>query len=376
MQSIVNLTCTSKREGSAPRASQDGLAVRPTNRGIVVNMRTMTAGLSGVQRYANEMSARLQDKIERIAPGRPLQGIKGHLWEQCSLPWQMRSRLLWSPANTGPLLCEYQVLTVHDLATLDHPEWFASKFSAWYRFLLPRLVRSVRRVVAVSEFTKRRLIDIAGVDQAKITVIPNGVDQCFHPCAANAINDLRKRLKIPSERYVLSLGTVEPRKNLPGQLDAWSRCVGRLPADTWLVVAGRAGQRRVFSKVNMERVPPRVHFTGFVPDADLPTLYSGALALLYPSIYEGFGLPALESMASGTVPIVSNSTALPEVVAECGLTVDPSDSESIAAAITSLVTNPLMHRDLRERGIRRAHSFSWEKTATMTWEVLSQASAQ
>jgi glycosyltransferase involved in cell wall biosynthesis len=371
----MNLTSTTSVVDSSPRIFEGGLTVRPTNPGIIVNMRSMSAGPSGVQRYVNEVSARLGDKLERIAPVRPLQGIKGHLWEQGWLSGKIGSRLLWSPANTGPLLCEQQVLTVHDLAALDHPEWFAAKFSAWYRFLLPRLARSVRRVVAVSEFTKRRLVEIAGVDPMKITVIPNGVDQRFRPCAATTINDLRKRLKIPSERYVLSLGTVEPRKNLPVQLGAWSRCVEQLPADTWLVIAGRVGQRHVFSGVNMECVPPRTHFTGFVPDADLPTLYSGALALLYPSIYEGFGLPALESMASGTVPIVSNSTALPEVVADCGLTVDPFDNESIAAAITSLVTSPLMHRDMRERAIRRAHSFTWEKTASMTWEVLSQASA-
>ena len=119
--------------------------------------------------------------------------------------------------------------------------------------LLPRLVRSVRRVIAVSEFTKRRLGEFAGVDPMKISVIPNGVDRRFRPCAATTIDDLRKRLKIPSERYVLSLGTVEPRKNLPVQLDAWSRCVERLPANTWLVIAGRVGQRHIFSNVNMER---------------------------------------------------------------------------------------------------------------------------
>ena len=115
-------------------------------------MRSMTADLSGVQRYVDQVSARLEDKLERLAPIRPLQGIKGHLWEQCWLPRKVHSRVLWSPANRQALLFqEQQVLTVHDLAALDHPEWFAWKFSAWYRFLLPRLVRSVRRVVAVSE---------------------------------------------------------------------------------------------------------------------------------------------------------------------------------------------------------------------------------
>jgi glycosyltransferase involved in cell wall biosynthesis len=125
-----------------------------------------------------------------------------------------------------------------------------------------------------------------------------------------------------------------------------------------------------------DSVPARVHFTGFVPDADLPVLYSGALAMLYPSIYEGFGLPALEAMASGTVPIVSNSTSLPEVVADCAVMVDPRDDDSIASAIVGLVTNPQMRLELRDRAIGRARLFNWERTAAMTWEVLCQASAQ
>ncbi len=342
---------------------------------IVVNTRSLSADLSGVQRYVGELCARLGEKLETIAPARPLQGIRGHAWEQCWLPGKTRSRLLWSPANTGPLFLENQVVTVHDLATFDHPEWFARKYSAWYRIMVPRLVRSARRVITGSQFSKRRLIEITGLDESKISVIPNGVDERFRPCAEEAVAAMRERLGIPSARYVLSLGTLEPRKNLNGQLEAWARCVARLPADTWLVVAGRAGQRHVFGGVTTDSVPARVHFSGFVPDADLPALYSGALALLCPSFYEGFGLPALEAMASGTVPIVSNTTSLPEVVGDSALTVDPHDSESIATAIECLLSNAAMRLELRERSIRRARLFNWEKTAAMTWEVLSQASA-
>jgi glycosyltransferase involved in cell wall biosynthesis len=344
-------------------------------RQIVVNTRSMTAHLSGVQRYIGELLARLGEKLQTISPMQPLQGVKGHVWEQCLLPSKIGSRLLWSPANTGPFFSQHQVVTVHDLAALDHPEWFASKFSAWYRFMVPRLIRSARRVIAVSEFTKRRLVETTGVNPTKIHVIPNGVDERFRCCAPDAAEAIRDRLGLPSERYVLSLGTLEPRKNLNGQLDAWSRCVERLPADTWLIVAGRTGQRHVFGDAKTGRVPARVHFTGFVPDSELPMLYAGALALLYPSIYEGFGLPVLEAMASGTVPIVSNSTALPEVVGDGALTVDPYKSESIAVAIVSLVTNSQMRLDLSRRALRRAQSFNWENTAAMTWEVLCQASA-
>jgi glycosyltransferase involved in cell wall biosynthesis len=344
-------------------------------RQIVINTRSMTAGLSGVQRYVGELRTRLAGKLQAISPMRPLQGIKGHVWEQCLLPGKIRSRLLWSPANTGPLLCQNQVVTVHDVAALDHPEWFTPKFSAWYRFMVPCLIRSARSVIAVSEFTKQRLVETTGASPKKIRVIPNGVDERFRCCAPDASEAIRARLDIPSARYVLSLGTLEPRKNLRGQLDAWSKCVERLPTDTWLIVAGRTGQSHVFAEAEVSRVPARVHFLGFVPDGELPMLYAGALAFLYPSIYEGFGLPALEAMAAGTVPIVSNSTALPEVVGDGALTVDPYKSESIADAIVSLVTNQQMRHELSRRAIRRAQSFNWENTAAMTWEVLCQANA-
>jgi glycosyltransferase involved in cell wall biosynthesis len=336
----------------------------------------MSAGLSGVQRYVGEVCSRLGSKLQTIAPARPLQGFRGHLWEQCLLPGKIQSRMLWSPANTGPLFFANQVVTVHDLATLDHPEWFAPKFAAWYRCMIPRLVRNARRLIVGSEFTKSRLIDTVAADAAKISIIPNGVDERFRPCAPDDIDAVRQRLGIPSARYVLSIGTLEPRKNLNGQLEAWSRCVDRLPADTWLVVAGRAGQPHVFGDTSQDRLPDRVHFTGFVPDADLPMLYSGSLALLYPSFYEGFGLPALEAMAAGTVPIVSNSTSLPEVVADGALLVDPADNAAIATAIECLVTNPQLRQELGARAIRRARAFTWERTAAMTWEVLCQASAQ
>jgi len=343
---------------------------------IVVNVRSLTAHLSGVQRYVGELCARFGEKLQSVAPTKPLQGIRGHVWEQCWLPAKIHSRLLWSPANTGPLFLRHQVVTVHDVAALDHPEWFSPKFSGWYRWMVPRLVRSACQVIAVSEFTKNRLAEVVGVDRSKIEVIPNGVDQRFRLCTPEEVAAVREQLRIPSQRYVLSLGTLEPRKNLRGQLEAWSRCVGRVPAETWLVVAGGVGQRHIFSGMNAGPVPDRVHFAGFVPDANLPALYSGSLALLYPSFYEGFGLPALEAMASGTVPIVSNSTALPEVVADGALTVDPCDSESIAEALALLVTKPQMRLELRERAMRRARAFNWERTAARTWQVLSHASAR
>jgi glycosyltransferase involved in cell wall biosynthesis len=228
-------------------------------------------------------------------------------------------------------------------------------------------------VIAVSEHTKRRLVQITRAAETKIVVIPNGVDKRFMRRPPEDIEQVRQSLGIPSSRYILSLATLEPRKNIVGQLQAWSRCVSSLPADVWLVLAGNNGARRVFSSIRIEHPPPRVHFTGFVPDDKLPALYSGAIALLYPSIYEGFGLPVVEAMATGTTVIVSDSTALPEVVGDAGIRVNPRDAGAIAGAIHRVVEDGDFRHELSQRALSRSRLFTWERTSELTWRVLQEA---
>jgi glycosyltransferase involved in cell wall biosynthesis len=340
---------------------------------IVINTRSLTAALTGVQRYGAELSALFGEKITKVSPSRPLQGITGHLWEQLQLPLLVKGRLLWSPANSGPIMLARQVVTVHDIAVIDHPEWFNARFAAWYRWMTPRLVRRAARVIAVSEFTKRRLVQVTGVDESRVSVVPNGVDKRFNPRPPEEVAAIRHRLDIPSSSYVLSLATLEPRKNLAGQLEAWSRCVSQLPDSVWLVISGGKGKDHVFGNLQLQKVPPRVHFTGYVRDEDLPALYSGAMAFLYPSFYEGFGLPVLEAMATGTVAIVSNSTAPQEVAGDAGVAVDPHDHDSIASAIVRVVQDGRWREELCHRSVRRSGAFSWDRTADSTWHVLEEA---
>ena len=340
---------------------------------IVVNTRSLTAVLTGVQRYAAELSALFGEKIARISPHRPLQGVTGHLWEQLQLPLLVKGRLLWSPANSGPIMVSRQVVTVHDIAVIDHPEWFNARFAGWYRWMTPRLVRNAAHVIAVSEFTKRRLIEVTSIDESRVSVVPNGVDKRFNPRSRGEVGALRHKLGIPSSSYILSLATLEPRKNLAGQLEAWSRCVAHLPDDVWLVISGAKGKEHVFGSLKLHSVPPRVHFTGYVRDEDLPALYSGAIALLYPSFYEGFGLPVLEAMASGTVPMVSDSTAPQEVAGDAGITVDPHDQDSIASAIVRVIKEGVWREELSHRAVRRSEAFSWDRAADSTWQVLEEA---
>lgn len=207
---------------------------------IICNARTISAPLTGVQRYTRELLQRAPESVENIAPPYPLSGAAGHLWEQCVLPLHSRKKTLWSPGNTGPLIVRNQVVTIHDLATLDHPEWFSRRFAAWYNFLLPRLVQRVAHVVTISEFTKQRLRERCAVSEDHISVIPNGVANPFTPQDASTVQRTCEQLKIPSERYLLAVESRDPRKNLERQLSVWRNIQHDVPNDLWPPLFGVA----------------------------------------------------------------------------------------------------------------------------------------
>ena len=210
------------------------------------------------------------------------------------------------------------------------------------------------------------------IDAEKVVVTPLAADEKFTPQSAQDVDDTLKTLNVPARSYLLALGSLEPRKNLERLLYAWSLLETDLPSDIWLVVAGGKGEPHVFQDVSFKTFPSRVFFTGYVHDENLPALYSGAQAFIYPSLYEGFGLPPLEAMACGTPVIVSNATSLPEVVGDAGLYVDPFNVESIADAIKKIASDQNLREKLSQKGLKRSKLFSWEKTAELTWQVLSE----
>jgi glycosyltransferase involved in cell wall biosynthesis len=266
-----------------------------------------------------------------------------------------------------------QVLTIHDLSVFDCPETFTARFAAWYQFLLPRLARSVRQIITVSDFVKERILLYTNVCPDKVVVIPNGVSPNFRPEAIAGFEAASSSLSLPSRRYVLVVGSLEPRKNLARLFQAWARVQSRLPEELWLVVIGDGGSTRVFSRTEFESLPPRVFLAGRVDENLLPSLYAGALALAYISLYEGFGLPVVEAMASGVPVLTGNRSSLPEVVGEAGMTVDPENEEEIAEGIRTLVESSSLRQELRRRGLLRAQQFSYEKAAKRTWQVLQTA---
>ncbi len=337
---------------------------------IALNARFLAHRPTGMQRYAIEVSNRMNGDLQVIRPSQSLKGSRGHLWEQLYLPTACRGRLLWSPNNTGPIAVTRQVCTIHDLIPLDHPEWFNPRFSAWYQWLMPKLARRVSHVIAVSEFTKQRVVNVLGVDPEQISVIPNGVDSQFKPASQDHLSKLLAKLGLTGARYLLSVGSLEPRKNIGRLLKAWERIFPDLPQDVRLVIAGAQGASLVFAGVKFDRLPARVQFTGYIDQQDLPVLYSGALAFVYPSLYEGFGLPPLEAMACGTPVVTSDGSSLKEVVGNAAVLVDPEDVDSIAEGIERIVDNEVLRTGLSAAGLARARELTWDRTASLTREVL------
>ncbi|MFW6055558.1 MAG: glycosyltransferase family 4 protein [Thermodesulfobacteriota bacterium] len=334
-----------------------------------VNTRILQHPLTGVQRFVKSVLFYLPE-LDRLAPKKPLSGIRAHAWEQAVLPFQVKSRLLWSPVPSGPLAVRKQVVTVHDLVPLDNPEWLNPAFAAWYRFLLPRLLRRAEHLIAISGFTRSRLVKRLNLDPEKISIVANGVDKRFNPQARKTTPEAGQRLDLPGPDYILALGSLEPRKNLPRLLMAWKHILPGLPASFWLVIAGGQGQKSVFRAVDFADIPERVYWTGYVPDELLPGLYAGARIFVYPPIYEGFGLPVLEAMACGCPVVCSHGGALPEVAADAAMLVDPFSVRDIARALHALVDSRELRQDLQAKGLQQSSRFSWEKTAAQTRAIL------
>ncbi len=338
---------------------------------LTFNIRTLQAAQSGVQRYARELDRRWGPHIARVRPAHQAQGVHGHIWEQCLLPAYCRGRLLFSPGNTGPLACRDQVVTIHDASTFDHPEAFSGLFGRWYRWLLPRLARRVRAIITVSQFSRERLSKRLGISPEKIVVIPNGVTPPV-PRSEELIAQDAEQLRLPP-RFLLFVGTQDPRKNVQRLIEAFSRA--RL-GDIELLLAGGADSR-LFQSDGQTLSVPRVRTLGRVSDTALETLYRRAEGFVFPSLYEGFGLPPLEAMARGCPVLSSNATCLPEI---CGpsweqngacLYFAPDSTEAITATLERFCNiSADTRQSMIEAGRRHAARFSWDRCAQATLNVL------
>ena len=315
------------------------------------------------RRYQAPPGLRL--KVSRLPTKRPPVRI---VWEQALLPWVARSEgldLLHSMAFVGPVAsnCPF-VTTVHDLSFLYYPDRFRSLRRRYLQAFARISVRRARRVIAVSESTKQDLVSIYDISPEKIDVVHNGVDASFRPLPADQVAAFRQQKGLP-DRFLLFVGTLEPRKNVVRLIEAYARLPkGRPP----LVLVGGKGwfYDEIFCRVEALELTDEVHFSGFVPAEELPLWYNAADLFVYPSIYEGFGLPALEAMACGTAVITSTASSLPEVVGKAGKLVDPTDTEALATAMEQVLGDREMQEQMQAAGLVQAAGFSWEKAARQT----------
>lgn len=340
---------------------------------VAVNARSLTRSITGVERYAREVSVRFKSRARFLAPAKNLPGPAGHLWEQVMLPAKLhRGEILWSPANSGPLAVSRQVLTLHDISFMDHPEWFNPSFTTWYRALIPQLVHRVAMILTVSSFSKIRIVDAFQISPERVKVIPGGVDPGhFWPVGPKKEELVRRKFGL-DHPYILAVGSLGVRKNLDRLIQAWQLTRGDFP-DLGLAIVGTAGA--AFRRVNLHETPAGIRLFGRVEDDELAALYSASAAYILPSLYEGFGLTALEAMACGAPVIAAGAGALPEVVGSAGLLIDPWDSESIGQAICRVLEDSDLRQGMIQRGLRRAREASWDLTAAGVWTSIQFAAS-
>lgn len=348
----------------------------------MVNARFLTQPITGVQRFAIEISKELKKIGENIIFVSPYNIIDkelaneldtkiignrtGHSWEKIDLLLflhQNNKPFLVNLCNSSPLLYFNQILTLHDMAVFENPSWFSRTFRILYKIMIPIIAKTSRRIITVSEFSKKEIIKYLGISATNIDVIHNGVTECI--CKQEFYNP-------QFGNYILCVGSIEPRKNLLNLIKAFKQAI--VPKDYKLVIVG--GKNKLFRLDNLQ-IPfndsliERIKFTGYVNDEQLSYLYKNAQVFIYPSLYEGFGIPPLEAMLHSCPTIVSNISSLPEICGSASLYVNPIDANDIASKLSQLVQNRnSLKENLIENGKRQVAKYSWEKSALKLYTII------
>ncbi|HUX77785.1 MAG TPA: glycosyltransferase family 1 protein, partial [Anaerolineae bacterium] len=262
------------------------------------------------------------------------------------------------------------VITVHDLNFLYYPQFLTAESHRYYNQQIEWAVRRADHILADSHATKSDLVSLLNVPLEKITVVHLAADPAFRPLPDAEARRVAKQYGL-EPGYLLFVGTLEPRKNLPGLLQAYRWLLDAEVTAAPLVLIGGKGwlYDEVFERVEVLHLHGRVRFLHDVPDADLPAMYNAASLLATPSFYEGFGLPALEAMACGTPVVVADRASLPEVVGEAGLLVNPDDPDGIAQALARVLTEESLRARMQELGLAQAGCFTWERATRATLAV-------
>jgi len=283
-----------------------------------------------------------------------------------------------------------KVLTIHDLSPILFPETYGKIHVFLQKYILPKTLKNVDKVIAVSENTKKDIVKYLGFPEESIEVVYNGVDERFKPlshdlCSYDLKRDAFARTAMQNSLshdlcsydfspYILFVGTLEPRKNVTTLLKAFYILKKRKEVMHKLVIAGGKGwkNKEVYETMRRLNLSNSVKFLGYVPDEELPKLYSGADLFVYPSLYEGFGLPPLEAMACGCPVITSNVSSLPEVVGDAGIMVNPLDINGLADAVYKVLNDEGLREEMVKKGLKRVRMFGWEECARKTLRVYEE----
>lgn len=274
---------------------------------------------------------------------------------------------------TAPLFCPVPVVaSVHDISFLSHPEYFTRFRAMQLRWTVKRTIATAAKILTPSDFSKRCIVDVYGVDEGKVVVVPNAVSSEFRAIPRDAARRWMHAHTGVRAPYLLSVGDLQPRKNHVGLIRAFEELVRAYPQlPHHLVLVGKETwySREIQEAVRHSSVAERIVFTGFVPDSELLRYYAGCDLFVYPSFYEGFGLPILEAMACGRAVACSNTTAMPEVADSCALVFNPYSIPEMVRAMRDLLLDAELRTRMERLGIHRAAQFSWERTARKTLDV-------
>jgi glycosyltransferase involved in cell wall biosynthesis len=344
------------------------------NSRILINGRFLTRPMTGVDRFAFEVlrlwlprygqSHAAEIIVPPVAPINEIYAslpsptrvgsLRGHAWEQLELPIHAREATLVNLCSTGPILRESQLCVLHDAAVMSNPQTFSFAFRTWYRYLFAGLMRRARTIATVSRFSADELTRFFGRRKAALEVVYCSGEHILREPPDSSI---LQRLDLVGRRYVLAVGSRSRNKNFAAAVAA----VAQLGDPSIKLVAAGGSNQRVFAGIELhsDNLVP----AGYVSDPELRALYEGAECFIFPSFYEGFGLPPLEAMHCGCPVIVSGRTSLPEVCADAALYCNPDDVGDIVRRLKRLLGSEALRAEMRERGLIRARDFSWQVSA-------------
>ena len=348
---------------------------------IFVNARFLTQSITGVQRYAIEISRilkKINPSIRFVAPSNILHpeiakelnveiigNLKGHLWEQIELPRFLKKQgvpLLLSLGSTAPISYKRKIVTVHDLAYIHFPDAVSWKFRLYYNFLIPKVLRSSLHITSVSEFSKNDICEVYKIPREKVSVVYN----------ASSFELNSTQVIAHKEKFILGVGSIQPYKNIEALVSAFVIFKKRIGSEYLLKLVG-GSNKGVFKDTSlMKKIEENrdVQFTGYLTDTELLALYGSASCFVFPSLFEGFGIPPLEAMACGCPVIASTAASIPEVCGNAALYCDPYDVEDIAEKMFQLVNDKQLQSELVDLGYENTQRFSWQKSAEDLHDLL------